>query len=107
MSLIDWSDPEEMLGLLVEYVSDEAVTSRDDPERNHFLSQLLRELDALAVQDFGLADRIESALREVIDSQPRDFASDPVMAHLEACVEELHRIGAHRRRDAPGGELSS
>ena len=92
MSLIDWSDPDEMLGLLLEYVADEVATSHDDPDRNHFLSQLSRELHALAAHDFGTTGRIELALREVIDSQPRDFASDPVMAHLEACVEELHRI---------------
>ncbi|HYC59569.1 MAG TPA: hypothetical protein VEK79_08380 [Thermoanaerobaculia bacterium] len=87
-----WSDPDEMLGLLVEYVADEAATSHGDPDRNQFLSRLLRELDALAVHDFTTTDRVEVTLREVIDSQPGDFASDPVIAHLEACVEELRRI---------------
>jgi hypothetical protein len=100
MSLIDWSDPDEMLGLLVEYVADEAAISHEDPERDGFLNQLSRELGALAVQGFA-TDRIELSLREIIDSQPRDFANDPVMAHLEACIEELHRIETiHRHRDA-------
>lgn len=98
MSLIDWSDPDEMLGLLVEYVADEAAASHDDRDRSHFLRTLQRELDALAVHDFGTADRISRTLREVIASQPSEFASDPVMAHLEACVEELHRIETVRRR---------
>lgn len=95
MSFIDWSDPEEMFGLLVEYVVDEAAASHGDPDRARFLSQLSRELGSLAGDDLGNADRIELPLREIIDSQPREFASDPVMAHLEACLEELHRI-AHR-----------
>jgi hypothetical protein len=101
MSLIDWSDPEEMLGLLVEYVADETVASRDDVDRAHFLNQLSRELGAIAEQDFESVDRIELTLRDIHDSQPREFASDPVMAHVEACIEELHRIGMPNRRGAP------
>jgi uncharacterized membrane protein YccC len=100
MSLIDWSDTDEMLGLLVEYVADETGTSHDDPDRHHFLSQLSRELGALAVHDFASADEIERTLREIVDAQPRAFANDAVMAHLEACIEELHRIRAvHRDRE--------
>jgi hypothetical protein len=96
MSLIDWSDPDEMLGLLVEYVADEAATSHGDRERSYFLSHLSRELGALGRRDFGSPHRIELALRDIIDSQPRDFAIDPVMIHLEACIEELRRIGTVR-----------
>ena len=99
MSLIDWSDPDEMLGLLVEYVADETVASHD-PDRAHFLNQLSRELGAIAEWDFESVDRIELTLREIHDSQPREFASDPVMAHLEACIEELHRIGTVNGREA-------
>lgn len=98
MSFIDWSDPDEMFGLLVEYVADEAATSHDDPDRALFLSQLSRELGALAARDLGSADRIGLPLREIIDSQPREFAGDPVMTHLEACLEELHRIAASHRQ---------
>ena len=97
MSLIDWSDPDEMLGLLVEYVADEMVAAHDDADRAHFLNQLSRELSAIAEQDFESVDRIALALREIHDSQPREFASDPVMAHVEACIEELHRITSGRR----------
>lgn len=101
MSLIDWSDPEEMLGLLVEYVADETVASHGDAGRAHFLNQLLRELGAIAEQDFESVDRIELTLRDLHDSQPSEFANDPVMAHVEACIEELHRLGAPERRGAP------
>ena len=97
MSLIDWGDPEEMLGLLVEYVADEASTSHDDPHRNRFLRQLSQEVGAVAVYDFASADQIGSSLRRIADSQPRDFANDPVMPHLEACIEELHRIESENR----------
>jgi uncharacterized membrane protein YccC len=98
MSLIDWSDPDEMLGLLVEYVADEAIASHGDAARVLFLNELSRELGAIAGRDFESVDRIERTLTELLESQPREFASDPVMAHLEACIEELHRIGTVNRR---------
>ena len=102
MSLIDWSDPDEMLGLLVEYVADEAVASHDDPDRVDFLNQLSAELVAIVEQDFESVDRIALTLREIHDSQPREFAGDPVMTHVEACIEELRRIGTvNRRRPRP------
>jgi hypothetical protein len=91
MTLIDWSDPDEMLGLLVEYIADETAASRD-ADRAEFLNQLSRELGAMTEQDFESVDRVELTLREIHDSQPREFASDPVMGHVEACIEELHRI---------------
>ena len=100
MSMIDWSDPEEMLGLLVEYVADETAASHHDADRAHFLHQLSRELAALARQD-PESDRIELTLQEIHDSQPMEFANDPVMGHVEACIEELHRIQTvHQRREA-------
>ena len=83
MSLIDWSDPDAMLGLLIEYVADEMVASHDDADRARFLNQLLRELGTIAEQDFESVDRIELALREIHDSRPREFASDPVMLTWE------------------------
>jgi hypothetical protein len=92
MSLIDWSSPDEMLGLLVEYVDDEAVASQDDADRARFLTELSRALVATAEQDFASVEQIEVALREVHDSQPREFAHDSVLIHLEACMEEIHRI---------------
>ena len=36
MSLIDWSDPEEMLGLLVEYIRDELIEEQRDRRRAAF-----------------------------------------------------------------------
>jgi hypothetical protein len=97
MSLIDWSDPDEMLGLLIEYVADETVTSHADVDRADFLNQLLRELRSIAEQEFESVDRVELTLREIRGSRSSEFASDPVMAHLEACIEELHRIGTVNR----------
>jgi hypothetical protein len=93
VSLIDWSDPDEMLGLLIDYVADEAIASHD-ADRSHFLNQLSRELGAVVEQGLQSADGIELTLREIQDSQPTEFASDAVMAHLEACIEEIHRIGS-------------
>ena len=93
MSLIDWSDPDEMLGLLIEYVADETVASYGDADRVQFLNQLLRELGAVADQEFESVDELALPLRGIYDSQPREFAGDPVMGHVDACIEELHRIG--------------
>ena len=100
MSLIDWSDPEEMLGLLVEFVADEAVASQGDADRARFLTELSRALTGLA-EDAGSVHRIELELREIYDAQPREFARDPVMTHVEACMEELHRIATVNLREAP------
>src|SRR3954464_10727020 len=95
MSLIDWSDPDEMLGLVVDYVADEAIASHD-AARSHFLNHLSTELDAVAEQGLESADRIELTLREIHDAQPTEFASDAVMVHMAACIEELHRIESVR-----------
>jgi hypothetical protein len=102
MSLIDWSDPDEMLGLLVEYIADETVASHGDADRADFLNQLSRDLGAIA-RHVESVDRIVQTLREIQDSQPREFASDPVMAHIEACIDELHRIETVNRNGAPAG----
>lgn len=95
---IDWSDSEEMIGLLVEYVSDERNGSAGDPERERFLDDLAQELEVIA-------DRIRSVsaeatiqrLRVLSDSQPYDFAGDVVLDHVRACVEELERIQSQVR----------
>ncbi|MDP9191367.1 MAG: hypothetical protein M3P06_06675 [Acidobacteriota bacterium] len=101
MSLIDWSDPEEMLGLLVEFVADEAVASQGDVDRARFLTELSRALAGITEHDVGSVHRIELELREIHDAQPREFARDPVMAHVEACIEELHRIATDNLRGEP------
>jgi hypothetical protein len=104
MSLIDWSDPDEMLGLLVEYVADEAATSHDDPDRDHFLNQLSRELGVLAVHELATADRIELSLRKIIDSQPRDFASDP----SHGSPRSVHRrASSYRNRESSSRSVRS
>ena len=91
MSLIDWSDPEEMVGLLIEFVDDAVVDAHGDRERSRFLTGLSSALRAVG-PDFDSIGDIEMALREICDAQPRDFAGDPVMVHVEACIEELQRI---------------
>jgi hypothetical protein len=95
MSLIDWSDPDEMLGLLIDYVDDEAIASQD-AARSSFLNELSTELGVVANRGFASAARVEQSLRELHDSQPSEFAADEVMAHMEACIEELHRIESGR-----------
>jgi hypothetical protein len=100
MSFIDWSDPEEMLGLLVEYVADEARTSQDDPARVAFLQTLLAGLERLADAELEAVDQIAQALGEVRRSQPIEFVADPVIDHLDGCIEELQRIAMQRATGA-------
>ena len=91
MSYIDWSDPEEMFGLLVEYVSDERAGS--DAVRRRFLGSLLRRLLELQDRFHSLAAPEQlRALRSLCTSVSADDADDPVIEHLHACVEELERI---------------
>jgi hypothetical protein len=92
-TLIDWSDPEEMLGLLCEYVADEKLDAQDDAERVRFLAGLSAELANLAVRAPDLsADEVIELLRAIDALQREDFAGDPVLTHVEACIEELERI---------------
>ena len=93
MPYIDWSDPEEMFGLLVEFVADERSEAHDDPKRRRFLAKLLSDLTALQEQ-FGTlspSEGIES-LRSIHNSVEEEFENDAVVEHLGACVEELERI---------------
>jgi hypothetical protein len=97
MTFIDWSDSEEMLGLLSEYVADERNDSLHDPAREGFLTELSTELAELARAFDALSpDIVIDRLRAIRRSQAEDFLGDPVLAHVEACIEELERI----RREA-------
>lgn len=93
MSFIDWSDSEEMLELLVEYVADERGQAHGDPERRRFLAMLHSALGALQ-ERFGTLVPAEAteALRAMRASIDAEFEDDPVIEHLEACVAELERI---------------
>jgi hypothetical protein len=96
MPFIDWSDPDEMLGLLAEYVADEAVAERD-PLRRTFLDELSMTLATLASssEDRPARQTIDS-LRDIHDSQPREFGADSVLVHVDECMQELERIVAQR-----------
>jgi hypothetical protein len=97
MSLIDWSDPEEMLGLLVEYVADETNEPANDRVRATFLRQLSEELTELASELPPDGAAIARALLAIRNSQPRELFSDPVIVHLDQCIEELDRIARDER----------
>ena len=86
--MIDWSDPEEMLGLLADYVRDELSEEREDQERVRFLRTLAAGVEALERDGGDLLPR----LQELYDEQPDEFARDRVMMHVRDCIEELSRI---------------
>ena len=91
MSFIDWSDPDEMLGLLVEYVADEAI-EEDDADRAAFLRGLSRDLEDLSSTPFVAVNGIADAICAIRATQPAEFLNDAVITHVDACVEELRRI---------------
>ena len=92
MSFIDWSDPEAMLSLLVEYVEDERGECRDDARRRRLLDRLVAELSELETR--RVPDEARSdALREMAAAIDAQFDGDPVAQHLCDCADELERIG--------------
>jgi len=92
MSFIDWSDPEEMFGLLVEYIADEQ-SEAEESTRRAFLSRLKGQLEELQ-ESFAALTPVEAmnSLRTIRRSISDEFETDVVVEHLTACVEELERI---------------
>jgi hypothetical protein len=82
MTFIDWSDSEEMIGLLIEYITDQRNES--DVDRRKFLSDLLKDLESEEVNVVRL--------QSIYESINPDFRSDDVVVHLHDCLEELKRI---------------
>lgn len=93
MSFIDWSDPEAMLGLLIEYVADERIEARD-AARRAFLSELLAELTELAERSDGMPPEERIARMREMHAERAAGALDPVLAHLADCITELERLRA-------------
>ena len=93
MTFIDWSDPEEMLGLLTEYVADARSESRADPARGELLAALLNDLTGLIrVSDAVSLHETIDGLRRIHESHADELAGDPVFLHVEDCIAELDRI---------------
>ena len=93
MSFINWSDSHEMIGLLSEYVVDEHHDSAEDPARAHFLAGVLEELCELTAHVDETSDEAAIvALRTILESANGEFRDDPVVEHIQACIEELERI---------------
>ncbi len=93
MTFINWADSEEMLGLLSEYVADERGEAHGDPPRAAFLAELSAALsDLLERADDLPATEVIEQLRAIHREQDDAFAADPVLVHVEACIEELQRI---------------
>jgi hypothetical protein len=92
MAFVDFSDPEDMFGLLIDYVTDE-LGEAEDPGRRKFLSGLLDSLSELQDQFLTMtAARRIDALRELQRSVDAQFEADPVVQHLEDCAAELERL---------------
>ncbi|HJR52076.1 MAG TPA: hypothetical protein VJ982_00035 [Gemmatimonadota bacterium] len=95
MTFIDWSNPEEMLGLLSEYVADARNDSAADPARERSLDALLRDLMQLTRGSDGITvEETIDGLHRIHESHVENLAGDPVLVHVGACIEELERIRA-------------
>jgi hypothetical protein len=95
MTFVDWSDPAEMLGLLAEYVADARLEAAAEPSRARRLEALLDDLTRVSrLSEEGRPDEALEGLRRVHASHADDLAGDPVLRHLEDCLEELERIRA-------------
>ena len=93
MTFIDWSDSEGMFGLLLDFITDQRAECQQDPERHHFLSELLTQLTAAEARMAETpASAVIQELRDAHESVDREFTGDPVMAHLRDCIEELERV---------------
>ena len=80
-----------MLGLLTEYVAD--ARSESDPARSASLDALLHDLTDLTHRSDAMAlKEAIGGLRRIHGSHAEDLSGDPVLHHLEACLEELERI---------------
>src|SRR5687767_4657438 len=100
MTFINWSDSEEMIGLLTEYVADERSASGSDGAREVFLDDLLQELTQLNEEFATIStDRTIERLRAIQDSVNPEFSEDPVLVHVAACIEELERIKMNESSD--------
>jgi hypothetical protein len=95
MTFIDWSDSEELFGLLIEYVQDEKAESNSDLDRRKFLSDLINDLMELKTQFSALSSSdVVSELRNIAESVDSEFKSDPVVTHIQDCIVELQRLNS-------------
>ncbi len=92
MTFINWSDSEEMLGLLSEYIADERSGSFDDSMRRRLLDRLLRDVSELAETEHTLPPKEVITRLRKIERSHDELIGDPVHDHLVACIEELERI---------------
>lgn len=89
MTFIDWSDPEEMLGLLSDYIADECADAAG--ERGEFLEDLASAVSSLTSSEMDVTD-VVTELRAIYDSLPREFSRDPVVIHVSDCIAELEKL---------------
>ena len=78
---------------VTEFVADERQESTDDPARMHFLTGVLEELGKLTDQtDETDEDESIARCRLILESANGEFRDDPVVEHIQACIEELQGI---------------
>lgn len=92
MAFVDFTDPEDMFDLLLDYVTDE-LSAAADARRRRFLAGLLDSLAELTDRAASMApaQRIAS-LRDLQRSVDNEFEDDPVVQHLDDCAAELERL---------------
>lgn len=95
MPHLDYSDPEAMFGLLLDWIADERADSQGDPERQRFLSEVLADLRTIEAEFPELpAAAVIQRLKDIHESVDPEFAGDPALLHLQHLIEELERVEA-------------
>ena len=94
MTYIDLSDVEGMIGLYVDFVADERTECQNDPERLRFVDDLLAQLQPVEanLDQVHLPTTIQK-LKRLHESADHEFASDPVMVHLNDLLDEIEKAG--------------
>jgi hypothetical protein len=89
MSFIDWSDPEGMFDLFIEFIRDEINDSSGDAARQQFLQHLFKKVST--TESGTVADAIKT-LKAIQNAIDEEFKTDPVALHMTDFINELERI---------------
>ena len=93
LTFVDFSDPEDMFDLLIDYVTD-ARSEAADSRRREFLSTLLASLEELGDDFAGMLPPSGSLPCASCTARSRPSPRTTRWSqHLEDCAAELERLG--------------
>ncbi|NNF08269.1 MAG: hypothetical protein HKN21_16020 [Candidatus Eisenbacteria bacterium] len=88
--LIDWEDPQELFGMLMEFVADSRQETQSDAHRDEILGTLVEDLEASQwLFEDATPKEVAKRLRELEHRLEGLPPNDPVVEELTRCLEEL------------------